>query len=139
MLIISTGKLTGKKHLSSALSVLQNLQECFMMLLSVFNQVVHYWLAETLCCCELTHHKVILSIVLPFPLQICQVTVHQSPAALTLAVFPLSFSLPKCDHFTMSQVFYLSRFFFFSIPSNFIPSQLFLASLPYTGFLPQNL
>lgn len=110
-----------------------------MMLLSVFNQVVHYWLAETLCCCELTHHKVILSIVLPFPLQICQVTVHQSPAALTLAVFPLSFSLPKCDHFTMSQVFYLSRFFFFSIPSNFIPSQLFLASLPYTGFLPQNL
>lgn len=60
-----------------------------MILFNVFNQVVHYWLAETLCCCELTQHKVILFIVLPFPFQIWKVTVHQSPAAVSLAVFSL--------------------------------------------------
>lgn len=110
-----------------------------MILLSVFNQVVHYWLAETLCCCELTQHKVILFRVLPFPLQICKLTVNQSPAAVSLAVFPLSFSLPKGDCFNGSQVFFFSGFFF-SIPNNCRPPKLCSRSPPYTAeFLPEKL
>lgn len=68
--------------------------------LKVINQVVHYWLAETLCCCDLTQHKVILFIVLPLPFQICKVTVHQPPAAANLALFSLSFFSSKSDHLT---------------------------------------
>lgn len=83
-----------------------------MILFNVFNQVVHYWLAETLCCCELTQHKVILFIVLPFPFQICKVTVPQSPAAVSLAVFSLSFYFPKGDRFNGSRVFYFTGLFF---------------------------
>lgn len=82
-----------------------------MILFNVFNQLVHYWLAETLCYCKLTQHKVILFIVLPFPFQICKVTVHQSPAAVSLAVFSLSFYFPKGDCFNRSQVFYFSGSF----------------------------
>lgn len=66
-----------------------------MIPFNVINQGVHYWLAETLCCCELTQHKVILFIVLPLPFQICKVTVHQPPTAANLALFPLSFSSLK--------------------------------------------
>lgn len=103
-----------------------------MILFNVFNQVAHYWLAETLCCCELTQHKVVLFIVLPFPFQIRKVTVHQSPAAVRLAAFSLSFYFPKGDHFDRSQVFYfLGFFFFFSIPNDFRPPKIFSVSLPY--------
>lgn len=83
-----------------------------MMQFKVFNQVVHYWLAETLCCCELTQHKVILFIAVPLPFQICKVTVHQSPAAVSLAVFSLSFYFLKGDRFNGSQVFYFSGLVF---------------------------
>lgn len=69
-----------------------------MIPFNVINQVVHYWLAETLCCCELTQHKVILLIVLPLPFQICKVTVHQPPAAANLALFSPGFFSPKGDH-----------------------------------------
>lgn len=83
-----------------------------MMPFNVINQVVHYWLAETLCCCELTQHKVILFIVLLLPFQICKVTVHQSPAAANLALFSLSFSFPKGDCLTDLGSFVVQDIFF---------------------------
>ena len=70
-----------------------------MLLFSVFNQAVRYGLAETLCCRELTQHKVTLSRALPLPFQICQVTARPPPAAASLAVFPLGFYFPEGDHF----------------------------------------
>lgn len=104
-----------------------------MILFNVFNQLVHYWLAETLCCCELTQHEVILFIVLPFPFQICKVTMHQSPAAVSLAVFSLSFYFPKGDCFKQVSGLLFLRIIFFFILNNIRPPKLFSVSLPHTA------